>query len=73
LSKSLPRLARSHFALRKFGIGFTCVVPKSFAEMTNISKDLREKLEQNFSIARQEISKDFISLDGTRKMFGEDV
>lgn len=40
---------------------------KNFDEMTNLSKDLREKLAQNFSLTRPEISKDLISFDGTRK------
>ncbi len=40
---------------------------KSFDEMSNISKDLREKLKENFTLKRPEVSKDFISLDGTRK------
>lgn len=40
---------------------------KSFDEMTNISKETREILTQNFSLNRPEISKDFISFDGTRK------
>ena len=35
--------------------------------MTNISKERREILSQNFSLNRPEISKDIISLDGTRK------
>ena len=40
---------------------------KSFDEMTNIKKELRITLTQNFSLERPRISKDFISLDGTRK------
>jgi len=40
---------------------------KSFAEMSNISKEMREKLEENFSLNRPEISKDILSSDGTRK------
>lgn len=40
---------------------------KSFDEMTNIKKELRATLTQNFSLERPQISKDFISLDGTRK------
>lgn len=40
---------------------------KSFDEMTNIKKELRAILAQNFSLKRPEISKDFISFDGTRK------
>lgn len=40
---------------------------KSFDEMTNISKETRQILSENFSILRPEISKDFTSFDGTRK------
>lgn len=40
---------------------------KSFAEMTDISKESREILAQNFTIKRPEISKDLIAFDGTRK------
>lgn len=40
---------------------------KSFDEMSNISKEMRANLVQNFSLARPEISKDLISFDGTRK------
>lgn len=40
---------------------------KSFDEMTNISKEMREIFKQNFSLSRPEISKDLISFDGTRK------
>ncbi|MBL4891110.1 MAG: 23S rRNA (adenine(2503)-C(2))-methyltransferase RlmN [Rhizobiaceae bacterium] len=38
-----------------------------FASMANISKVLREQLEENFSIARPEIVEEQISKDGTRK------
>ena len=41
---------------------------ESFEEMTNISKDLREKLDEKFEIKTLEIHKRFISkIDGTRK------
>jgi len=40
---------------------------KSFAEMTNVSKEMQQKLSDNFSLNRPEISKDFASFDGTRK------
>ncbi|MES2961846.1 MAG: 23S rRNA (adenine(2503)-C(2))-methyltransferase RlmN [Pseudomonadota bacterium] len=40
---------------------------KSFDEMTNISKEIREALDKNFSLNRPEISKDILSSDGTRK------
>ncbi|EFO33397.1 radical SAM enzyme, Cfr family [Roseibium sp. TrichSKD4] len=38
-----------------------------FGAMTNIAKDLRAQLEENFSIARPEIVSEQISVDGTRK------
>ena len=40
---------------------------KSFEEMTNISQEMRQKLSENFSLSRPEISKDLTSFDGTRK------
>lgn len=39
----------------------------SFDDMFNISKELRQKLAQNFTIARPEIVTEQISSDGTRK------
>ena len=38
-----------------------------FEAMSNISKTTREKLEENYSIARPAISQDLLSTDGTRK------
>lgn len=38
-----------------------------FDEMTNISKDLRKKLESHFSVERPEIITEQVSKDGTRK------
>ena len=38
-----------------------------FAQMTNIAKELRQKLDQAFTIARPEIVSEQISVDGTRK------
>ncbi len=38
-----------------------------FAHMKNISKDLRTKLSENFTISRPEIVEDQLSVDGTRK------
>ncbi len=40
---------------------------KSFAEMTNLSKEMRQNLEERFLLNRPEVSKDLISFDGTRK------
>ncbi|MCM2293369.1 23S rRNA (adenine(2503)-C(2))-methyltransferase RlmN [Allorhizobium sp. BGMRC 0089] len=38
-----------------------------FDHMTNVAKELREKLKANFSIARPEIVQEQVSNDGTRK------
>jgi 23S rRNA (adenine2503-C2)-methyltransferase len=38
-----------------------------FESMTNLSKDLRAKLAENYSLARPEITKDLLSFDDTRK------
>jgi len=40
---------------------------KDFDEMSDISKNFREILKNNFILTRPEISKEIISLDGTRK------
>ena len=40
---------------------------KNFDDMNNISKDLRKKLAENFSIARPKIDTHLISKDGTQK------
>ncbi len=40
---------------------------KNFDEMLNVSRDMREKLEDNFTIGRPEIIEALVSKDGTRK------
>lgn len=40
---------------------------KSFDEMSNISKDMRQKLSESFEVGRPEIIEALISNDGTRK------
>ena len=39
----------------------------SFDQMSNVSKDLRAKLAENFSLERPEIVSEQVSVDGTRK------
>ncbi|WP_022722393.1 23S rRNA (adenine(2503)-C(2))-methyltransferase RlmN [Rhodopseudomonas sp. B29] len=51
---------------------------KSFAEMTNVSKDLRATLAEHFTVDRPEVVAEQISSDGTRKWLlrlpsGDDV
>src|SRR6185295_18830108 len=40
---------------------------KSFAEMSNVSKDMRAELEKHFTVDRPEVVAEQISNDGTRK------
>ncbi|WP_454615950.1 23S rRNA (adenine(2503)-C(2))-methyltransferase RlmN [Bradyrhizobium cenepequi] len=40
---------------------------KSFAEMTNVSKEMRSELEKHFTVDRPEVVAEQISSDGTRK------
>ncbi|MHC2434142.1 dual-specificity RNA methyltransferase RlmN [Bradyrhizobium sp. USDA 4451] len=40
---------------------------QSFAEMTNVSKDMRAELEKHFTVDRPEVVAEQISNDGTRK------
>ena len=40
---------------------------KQFDDMTNLSKELRNKLKENFSICNYEIERKLISKDGTKK------
>ncbi len=40
---------------------------KSFDEMLNVSKDIRQKLSENFTVGRPEIIEALVSKDGTRK------
>ncbi len=40
---------------------------KTFADMTNVSKDMRAQLEQHFTVDRPEVVAEQISNDGTRK------
>lgn len=40
---------------------------KDFDQMSNISKETKAKLNENYSIQRPKISKDLLSTDGTRK------
>jgi len=38
-----------------------------FEEMTSISKELRQRMEQHFTVARPEVAAEQVSSDGTRK------
>ena len=49
------------------GTGSMSAARKSFDEMTSISKEMRDELEQHFTVARPEVVAEQISNDGTRK------
>ena len=40
---------------------------QSFAEMSNIAKELRQRLDETFIIGRPEIVTEQVSIDGTRR------
>jgi 23S rRNA (adenine2503-C2)-methyltransferase len=67
LEEELAKLGEKPFRAKQIWNWIYARGVKSFSEMSNISKELREKLEENFSLTRPEISKDIISFDGTRK------
>jgi 23S rRNA (adenine2503-C2)-methyltransferase len=67
LAEELSRIGEKPFRAKQIWNWIYARGVKSFAEMTNVSRETREILEQNFSLARPEISKDITSFDGTRK------
>ncbi|MBU6140288.1 MAG: 23S rRNA (adenine(2503)-C(2))-methyltransferase RlmN [Proteobacteria bacterium] len=67
LFSELAKLGEQSFRAKQIWNWIYARGAKSFEEMTNISKVMRENLTKNFSLERPQISKDFISLDGTRK------
>lgn len=67
LLEELTKLGEKPFRAKQIWNWIYARGVKSFDEMTNISKEMREILQQNFSLSRPEISKDIISFDGTRK------
>ncbi len=67
LEEELIKLGQKPFRAKQIWNWIYARGVKSFDEMSNISKEVREILAQNFSLARPEISKDLISFDGTRK------
>jgi 23S rRNA (adenine2503-C2)-methyltransferase len=67
LNKKLLELEEKPFRAKQIWNWLYVRGVKSFLEMSDISKDLRQKLEDNFFISRPEITKDITSADGTRK------
>ena len=49
------------------GTGCIFAAPRTFDEMTSVSKEMRAELEQHFTVDRPEVVAEQISNDGTRK------
>jgi 23S rRNA (adenine2503-C2)-methyltransferase len=67
LEEGLAKLGEKPFRAKQIWNWIYARGVKSFDEMTNISQEMRQKLAENFSLSRPEISKDLTSFDGTRK------
>jgi 23S rRNA (adenine2503-C2)-methyltransferase len=67
LQETLSNLGEKPFRTKQIWNWIYARGVKSFEEMTNISQEMRQKLAENFSLSRPEISKDLTSFDGTRK------
>ncbi len=67
LSQELTKLGEKPFRAKQIRNWIYARGAKTFEEMTNISKETRTILAQNFSLERPRISKDLTSFDGTRK------
>lgn len=66
-SQEISKIAQKPFQAKQIWNWIYSRGVKSFDEMTNISKEMREVLATNFSLDRPQISKDILSNDGTRK------
>lgn len=67
LTETLINLGEKPFRAKQIWNWIYARGAKSFDEMTNVSKDIRKSLNDNFSISRPEISQDITAADGTRK------
>ena len=67
LSKKLQKLGVEKYRAKQIWTWIYFHGIKNFDDMNNISKDLRKKLAENFSIARPKIDTHLISKDGTQK------
>jgi 23S rRNA (adenine2503-C2)-methyltransferase len=67
LQEELVKLGEKPFRAKQIWNWIYARGVKSFDEMTNVSKEMREIFQKNFTLQRPEISKDIISFDGTRK------
>ncbi len=67
LTKELTDLGEKPFRAKQIWNWIYVKGARDFDAMSDVSKDLRQKLKENFSLTRPAISKDNLSFDGTRK------
>jgi 23S rRNA (adenine2503-C2)-methyltransferase len=70
-SQSIVKLGEKAFRASQIWNWIYVRGAKSFDEMSNISKETRQILEQNFSLQRPQVSQDTAALDGTRKFLAK--
>ena len=71
LTKELESIGEKKFRAEQIFKWLYVEKVKSFDEMTNLSLELRKKLNENFDISNFEIVKKLVSKDGTIKyLFG---
>jgi len=67
LENELVKIAEKPFRAKQIWNWIYARGAQDFGAMTNLSKIVRTKLEENYILVRPEISKDLTSFDGTRK------
>jgi 23S rRNA (adenine2503-C2)-methyltransferase len=67
LEKEIIKIGEKPFKAKQIWNWIYAKGIKEFSQMLNISKETREKLQENYSIQRPIISQDLTSTDGTRK------
>lgn len=67
LSQEIQNLGEKSFRTKQIWSWIYYFGVKSFDEMVNLSKNLKQKLKENYTIERPKIIKDLISKDQTRK------
>ena len=67
LSKELEGFGAKNFVVNQLWNWIYCRGIKNFDDMLNISKSLREKLKENFTLDRPKQIRELLSNDGTRK------
>ncbi|MCW8916403.1 MAG: 23S rRNA (adenine(2503)-C(2))-methyltransferase RlmN [Magnetovibrio sp.] len=67
MAEAMPVIGEKPFRAKQLWNWIYIRGAKSFDEMTNLSKAMREKLPQHFRLSRPEVVRHLISTDGTQK------